>query len=216
MGIIGFVFTFVFRKTIPNYYLFVLAGLLPWAFFSMSADHGTTSITTNRDLIKKSKFPKIILPLSIVLANLISFAISIFIIAAFLLLIGQINDLTTIFLLVLALLWLTLFTAGSALFTSALHPFFRDISFLVRAFLRILFYATPIIYPLSIVPDRFHRLFWLNPLSGIIFAFQSLLAKTAIPFSNIILAIHFLMALAIFIIGLVVFKNRENYFDDYL
>jgi len=216
MGIIGFVFAFVFRKTVPNYYIFILSGLLPWNFFSLSADYGTVAITANRDLVKKSPFPKATLPLSIIFSNLNNFFISILLVTAFLLFTRQLESIAIITLLPLVVLWQIIFTSGLTLFTSALHPFFRDVSFIMRALLRVWFYATPIIYPISIIPEKFHPLFFLNPMSSIVLTYQRVFAKTKFPFTPQVVALQIVLTILILILGVITFRKKEKEFADWL
>lgn len=217
MIVIGFVFSLIFRFGIKDYYLFLFIGLLPWNFFALSLNKATPSIVYERSLIQKSSFPKEVIPLSIVLSNFFHLLISLLLLLIFLGVTGNwqvfmpLNFLSGL----VSLFFLLFFTAGFCLITSSLNVFWRDIAFFTQALILIWFYATPILYPLSFIPQQFRAFFYLNPLSGIFTLLQkSIVGKGSFP--NIILFSQFLVIIFIFIFGVILFKNRAKYFSDWL
>lgn len=212
MLIIGFIFSFFIK--IPNYFLFLFTGLLPWQFFSFSLSKATTSFVNERALIQKAKFPKESVPVSIILSNFIHLVISLFLFLSLLLVIGKgINF--QILLLIPTLIWLLVFTIGFSLLTATLQVRYRDISFFNQTLLTLWFYATPILYNLTLIPDKVRFLFALNPLTSIFELFHfSILGSGTINYQ--IIAINLFFSMAILMLGILVFKKQEKYFTDFL
>lgn len=216
MLVMGFVFSRIFRFGIENYYLFLFTGLLPWNFFSQSLDRATQRIVWDRSLILKAKFPRSVIPLSVIFSNFFHFFVSWLVFFSFLLITGKFQFFTLSALLaqLTAIIFLLIFVSGLSLFTSALDVFYRDIAFIVQAVILIWFYATPIIYPLEAMPDKIRFLFYLNPLSGIFSLFRRPLVGFQLPFQ--ILISQFLFIILIAILGLRFFNRKEKYFADWL
>jgi len=212
MLIIGIIFSFFIK--ISNYFLFLFAGLLPWQFFSLSLSKATTSFVNERALIQKAKFPKESIPISIILSNFIHLVISLFLFLSLLLVIGREINLQ-ILLLIPTLIWLLIFTIGFSLLAATLQVRYRDISFFNQTLLTLWFYVTPILYNLTLIPDKVRFLFALNPLTSIFELFHfSILGSGAINFQ--IVAINLFFSMAILILGVLVFKKQEKYFTDSL
>jgi len=217
MLVMGFVFSLIFRFGIKDYYLFLFTGLLPWNFFALSLNKATPSIVYERSLIQKSSFPREVIPLSIVLSNFFHLLISLVLLLIFLGVTGkwQIFYPINFLLFVISLIFLLIFTAGFSLITSSLNVFWRDVNFFTQALVLIWFYATPILYPILVIPDRLRTIFYLNPLSGIFVSFQkAIINHGEFPFK--ILLIQFLIIIFIFTFGINLFKNRAKYFSDWL
>src|SRR3972149_7221596 len=142
MLVIGFIFRLFIKEPIKNYYLYLLVGLLVWNFFSLSLTKATSSIVNERALIKKAKFPREVIPLSIILSNFIHLFIALLLLIVPILFLGTLS-ITSFPHLILGFLLLITFTVGLALFTTALNVRFRDVNFFVQAVLILWFYATP-------------------------------------------------------------------------
>lgn len=216
MLVIGFVFSFFFKKTVSNYYLYLFSSLLPWHCFNFSLDQGTTSIITNRELIKKAKFPREIIPLSIVLSSFLNLLISWVVLSVFIIWVSPFSWIKLPF-LPLVFLWHLLFAVGFTFFTSALHPYYRDVSFIVRAGLQVWFYATPIIYPLSIIPTQYQFLYWLNPMAGITLSYQNIfLPQATLVFPRIVILAQIIFSLLLLVVGFFVFRKKAINFADWI
>jgi lipopolysaccharide transport system permease protein len=214
MVVIGFVFTFFMKEPIKNYYYYLFTGLLIWNFFSLSLTKTTPSIVFERSLIKKAKFPRSVIPLSIILSNfvhLITAQLLFFIPIAF---IGTLRPIS-ILLIFFGYLLLLSFTIGICLLTSALNVRFRDINFFVLAMLTIWFYATPIVYSFLIIPYKFIWLWRLNPMTSILQLFQCALINYPPP-GPAMLTLNIFVILIVLILGLIVFKRESRNFDDWV
>ena len=214
MLVIGFIFRLFIKEPIQNYYLYLFAGLLVWNFFSISLTKATPSIVNERSLIKKAKFPREVIPLSIILSNLVHLLLAFLLLFIPVIILGTLAKFWLLQLL-LGFILITTFTVGLSLLTSALNVRFRDINFFVQAGLILWFYATPIVYSIFVVPRSLIWLWRINPLTSTVQLFQSSLAGAPPPgpamlISNSIL-IFFVTAL-----GILSFMKESNNFDDWV
>ena len=212
MLIIGIIFSFFIK--IPNYFLFLFTGLLPWTFFSLSLSKATTSIVFERFLLQKAKFPINAIPVSIILSNFVHLIISLILLIFYLIATNALLF-PQILLIVPVLTWLLFFSVGLSLLTSTLQVRFRDVNFFIQTLLILWFYATPILYDLRLIPAKFHSLFVLNPLTSIFELFHFSLVDRGLVNSQLIL-INLLSSVAIFILGVYVYKKQYKYFVDWL
>lgn len=214
MIIIGFVIT-LFQKNISiQYFISLYIGLVIWNTFNLTIQHATTSIVANRMLIKKTLFPAEALPLSICLTNFIQICIPFALFLIYTELNGSLSIISFLYLF-LSLFMLFILTTGISLLTSSLYTKTRDVMYFTQAFLQLLFYATPIIYPLHLIPKNLLFLYNFNPLTSIIG-----LARLAILKSdtlNITLFISNIIIILIFtLLGYKIFQNKKKNFDDWL
>jgi lipopolysaccharide transport system permease protein len=214
MLVIGFVFQFFIKEPIKNYYFHLFIGLLIWNFFSLSLSKATPCVVYERSLIKKAAFPREVIPLSIILSNFIHLLIAF---GLYLIPVLFIHTMTYIgiVLSILALLLLFIFTTGFSLLSASLNVRFRDINFFVQALLIIWFYATPIVYSLSLIPRHLLWLWRFNPLTSIIQLFQYGLLQEAAPGPGMIIA-NLIVIVVITLCGIVVFRRESKYFDDWV
>jgi ABC-2 type transport system permease protein len=214
MLVIGFIFRFFISEQIPNYYLYLLTGLLIWNFFSLSLSKATPSIVNERSLIKKAKFSREVIPLSIVLSNFIHLLISCFLLLVPAMYIGLLT-ITNFPRILIGGTLLLLFTTGLSLLTSALNVRFRDVTFIVQAVLIVWFYATPIVYSINVIPDSLIWIWRLNPLTSIVQIFQNAIISAPAP-GPAMLLFNMLVILIVFIIGLRIFSKESKNFDDWV
>ena len=212
MFIIGIIFSFFIK--IPNYFLFLFTGLLPWQFFSLSLSKATPSIVFERALLQKARFPIEAIPVSIILSNFIHMAISLSLLLLLLAFLGKLMF-PQVFLVVIALIWLLFFTIGLSLLTATMQVRFRDTNFFIRTLLVLWFYVTPVLYNLSLMPRELHLIFALNPLTSIFELFHFSLLNQGIINLYIIIA-NLIITLIVVIAGFIVYKRQHNYFVDWL
>ena len=182
MLIYTIIFSLVFR--IPSgdkpYSLFVFTGLLPWICFSSALTSATNSLTSHASLITKVYFPREILPLTYVVASLFDFIVASLVLGG--LLFYYSVPLTWNALYVLPIMMsLTLFAVAMSLFFSALHGRYRDIGFGISLLLQIWMFATPVVYPLSMVPQRWRPFYMLNPMTSIVEGFRGVILQGTPP-----------------------------------
>ena len=184
MGVFTIVFTVLWPQEIQNFPVFILAGLLPWNFFSSSVMGSITSITGNSHLIKKVYFPREVLPASAVLSNAVNFCLAL--VALFLVIILFRVPLTGWMLLLPVMIAVqVIFSLGVAFFLSAINVFYRDTEVIMDVVIMALFFMTPVFYPIERLPQSFvafgidlpvQRLMYVvNPMASLIASYRSIL-----------------------------------------
>jgi len=212
MIVIGTIFSYFVK--IPNYYLFLFTNLLPWSFFSTSLNKVTPSFVNERSLLQKSKFFRGAIPISIIFSNFVHLLISIFLLALFLIFTAQFS-VVSFLVIIPALAWLLIFTIGFSFLSSSLNVRFRDINFFVQSFLILWFYATPILYNFSLVPQKLILFFSFNPLASILELFRFAVFEKA-DFNSLIVIGNILISIVIVLLGIRVYRKQHPYFVDWL
>ncbi|MCL6446976.1 MAG: ABC transporter permease [Armatimonadetes bacterium] len=167
------VFSFVMRVQLEHYSMFLFVGLLPWNYLATSAQMGVASIVAGGGLVKKTYFPREILPLSIVLANLVNYLLSLFILLPALLIV-QIPLTIALLAFPVVLVAQTLLVTGLTLLLAAANVYFRDLEHITGVVMMAWFFFTPILYPLEMVPPELKGLFLFNPVVPVIKAYQDI------------------------------------------
>ena len=194
------------------YPIFAYAALLPWNYFAGALDRAGNSLVGSAHLLTKVYFPRLVIPLSAVIAGLLDFAI------AFLVLIGMMfyyGIVPGIAILTLPLfLLLALVTAlGVGLWLSALNVQYRDIRYAIPFLTQFWLFASPVAYAASLVPERWRALYGLNPMVGVVEGFRwALLGRAQPPGPG--LAVSVVVVIVIFATGLVHFRRMEDTFAD--
>ena len=211
-------FTLVFSVfiKIPSdgvpYPIFAYAALLPWTCFSQAIGRCASSVVMDAGLISKIYFPRLIIPLAAVIPPFFDFCWSLFILFAMMAWYGI--GLSWHLLTVPAFLILAVLTAlGVGLWLSALNVKYRDIGHVVPFLIQIWMFASPVVYPVSLVPEKWRLLYSLNPMVGVIEGFRWAVLGKAAPDLTII-GLSSVMVLASLVGGLVFFKRMEKTFAD--
>jgi ABC-2 type transport system permease protein/lipopolysaccharide transport system permease protein len=205
-----FVFAHLFKTAIPNYPLYLLAGMVPWSFLSAGLGDSAMCIIANEGLIRKIYLPKLVFPLARVLINLVTFVFSL---SAMFLLLGPLGarpSLSMLFLPVVIGLFAA-FTLGLGLLVATANTFYRDCGHLVSVFLQAWYFVTPIIYPMDgeIFPENWRWLFRLNPAFYFIELFHDVLCSGRWPRFGL-LAVAAVLAAASLGVGYAIFKSHED------
>jgi len=193
------------------YPLFAYAGLLPWTFFSNAVTNSGNSLVGSSNLITKVYFPRMIIPGAAVAAGLVDLFIAFGILIVLMIYYGAGGTWNLLMLPALVVLT-TLLAIGIGMWTSALNVKYRDIRYALPFAIQLLMFATPIIYPVSIVPARWRWLLNLNPLTGIIEGYRA--AFFGRPFDRPTLAASAVITLALLIYAAYYFKRMERTFAD--
>jgi len=174
------VFRYIMRVPVENYALFLVAGVIHWEFFSTAVSDSTGAIIENRELIRKISFPTIILPASQVVFELIQLGLAFLAFMVIYLVLG--GSLWWGHLLYpVALLIQFVFVLGISALISASTVFLRDLQHLVQIALRLMFWLTPIVYPLTSVPAGTAPFFQINPMTSYVVIYRALLYDKAWP-----------------------------------
>jgi len=198
--------------------LFYLAGTTPWNYFSTCLTKTSATFLTNANLFGKVYFPRLVTPISVVISNLIQFGIQFLLFFGFLAyyyLTGyalhpdwlMIVVLTPILLLLMALLGL-----GTGIIASSLTTKYRDLTFLLTFGIQLAMYATPVIYPISKVPEKYRFWIELNPMTAVIESFRAIYLGGVIPWSQ--LGISAAVTGILLLGGMAIFNKVEKTFMD--
>lgn len=208
------IFTLIVRMPSDGvpYPIFVFSALLPWTLFSAGLNRGVTSVYGNSALLKKIYFPREVIVLASVLGGFVDFVFG-FLVFILMMVYYSVPLTWNIFYVVLILASLFFLTLGVSLALSALNVFMRDITHLIPVLTQIWMYLSPIIYPLSTIPDRFLNFYLLNPVVGILDSFRNVFARGIAP-NLTYLGISVVMSLVIFFVGYSIFKKLEMRFAD--
>jgi len=195
------------------YPVFVYTGLLLWNYFSLALVNSSESLVANENIVKKVYFPRILLPASTVVTPAIDFAISFLVLLGLMLYYHFIPSVLSIVILPVLLLIAMLSSLGLGLYLSSLNVKYRDVRHILPFFIQIMMYLTPVIYPVTIFPQKYQWIAYLNPMSGLITLARSLLLGSSAVSWNL-LPISFGVAVLMFIIGLAYFRKTERFFAD--
>ncbi|MFC0771492.1 ABC transporter permease [Terrimonas alba] len=192
--------------------LFFLGGTIIWTFFSDCFQSVQSTFISNAHIFSKVYFPRLVVPLSSILSQTIRFLIQLllFILIYLFYFFYFENVYPNWYILLLPLLMLLTagFALGLGLIASVFVAKYRDLESLTQILLRLFMFATPVIYPLSIIPEKYKPWFWLNPLTWILETFRSaFLTRKEISFINMTVCMS--SVLIVSLIGMVLFKNRE-------
>ncbi|MFQ5706393.1 MAG: ABC transporter permease [bacterium] len=212
------VFTVVFTKfahiatgDIP-YPLFAYSALLPWSFFAASISFAIPSLISNTNLVTKTYFPREIIPFATIAASLVDFLIASTIFV--LMMVVYQLPLSRLFLLIPGVMLVQiLFAAGLSLAGAAINVFYRDVRYIVPIGLQVWMFLSPVIYPLTAVPDHLRWVYSLNPMVGIIESFRTILLYRQLPDVKI-LAPAVVVSVLLFACAYCFFKKQEMKFAD--
>lgn len=174
MLVVNIVFTQMMKTEIKNYPLFLLSALLPWFFFINSISEATTSMEKNSNILSQFTITREIIPISVVLTNFINFLFG-FIVILPILIIFKIEIVKYILILPLIMFLHFIFTLGISILFSIINVYFKDLSQLLNVGIMFLFWATPIFYPLEIIPLNYRWIILANPATSYIVIYRSLL-----------------------------------------
>jgi lipopolysaccharide transport system permease protein len=211
------VFSVVFGKLakMPShgypYPIFVYAGLLPWTFFANAVSSSANSLIGSAHLVSKIYFPRLMIPLASIGAGIVDFAIA----SAFLLVLMVFYGVGWSFNLLLAPLLvggLIFISLGIGTFLCALNVAYRDFRYVIPFMIQFWLFATPVVYPASLVPQEWRWLLYLNPMAGLIDGFRAALLEAPLDVGG--LAISLVMSLALFLAGIAYFEKVERRIAD--
>jgi lipopolysaccharide transport system permease protein len=212
------IFTFFFGPFVKlegvnvPYPVFVFAGLIPWTLFSQGFAQAALSLVTQQNLLTKVYFPRIFVPTASAMVFVVDLMYSLLIYAVVLGIYGIVPNWTVVFVPLLVVLTL-IATLGLGLILSALTVFYRDFRHLVPFLSQILLYCTPVIYPASILPPRYHLILAINPMFGIVPAYRSAILGLECDWAS--LAVSTASALFWLLIGIFYFRSTERRFADF-
>lgn len=194
------------------YPVFVLTALIPWQLFSRAITDSTNSLVTDQRLITRVYFPRIIVPISTVLAALVDFLISCLLLIVLMLGYGVPLRPEIAFVPIFTLLML-IAALGVGFWLSALNVEYRDVMYTMPFLNQFWFFITPVVYPITVVPEKLRLLYGFNPMAGVTEGFRWALLGTG-PIASSTIASSAIAAFIIFTTGIVWFRRRERTFID--
>jgi ABC-type polysaccharide/polyol phosphate export permease len=203
------------RIDVKDYGLVLLAGLFPWTWFQTSLVTAVGAFAGNGALIKKVYFPRFVLPLATVTNNGVQFALSLPVLILLLLVTGHTPSWTWIVGIPYLLAVQALLIMGIVLFIASVDVYFRDLEHLTDVFVGLIwFYLTPVIYPLSIVPEKYHNWVLVNPMASLIEGWRDVFLHNQLPGIELWPALAFAAGIAA--LGSLSFRRLEGGFADAL
>jgi ABC-type polysaccharide/polyol phosphate export permease len=203
------------RIDVEDYALVLLVALFPWTWFQTSLTTAVGSFAGNGALIKKVYFPRFVLPLATVMNNGVQFALSIPVLIVLLLFQGYDASWTWLIGIPYLVAVQGLLIMGIVLFIASLDVYFRDLEHLTDVTVGLIwFYLTPVIYPLSIVPEKYHDWVLLNPMTSIVEGWRDLFLQGQLPGADMWPALLFAAGAAA--LGSFSFRQMEGGFADAL
>ena len=212
------VFTIFFGKfaKMPSdgipYPIFVYTGLLLWQFFSSALSDTSNCLISNKSIITKVYFPRLLLPVSSVVTKLVDFAIASIILIGLMAYYNYLPNLTGLLILPLLLLITFAASVGGGLFLASINVKYRDVRYVLPFFIQMMLFVTPVIYPTSIA-GKYSWILAMNPMTGVIKAARAAILGNA-PINWELLLISGIACLIMLIIGIIFFKKTERYFAD--
>jgi lipopolysaccharide transport system permease protein len=213
------VFTFIFGRfaRIPSdgvpYPVFSLAALVPWSYFASALSGSSGSLVLHRNLLVKVYFPRLVIPAAPVLAALVDFSIAFGVLLLVMLGFGILPGIETVVMLPLLLLVVLMTALGTGYWLAALNVQYRDVRHVSPFLVQIWMYASPIVYPMSLVPEAYRAIYALNPMAGVISAFRAMLLGTPGPTPGQ-LGLSLIGGIVILVAGAIYFRHTERVFAD--
>lgn len=210
------VFLGIMRFSIP--FPVLVTGIFVWQYLAMTLGDSTNAIVGNSNLVKKAAFPRVLLPLSIVMANFVNFVLSLVIVVIYL----KIDRVPFGMMawLPLAMVTQVALCTGVSLAMSSINVFFRDVQHLVGVFTMAWFFLTPVIYPPAMIMEKFanpviHLLFYLNPMTGLLALYRTALMGEPMP-PITLWAPSLMVAWLVCAAGMALFQGLQKRFADEL
>lgn len=194
------------------YPVFAYTALLPWQLFAHAMTSSAESLVGNQALLTKVYFPRLVIPISGVLAGLVDFALAFAVLLGMLWYYGILPSIAVLTLPLFLILAITT-ALGIGLWLSALNVMYRDVRYTIPFLTQLWMFATPIAYPSSIVPEQWRALYGLNPMAGVIEGFRWALLSADSPPGHL-LSVTCFIVITILVSGLFFFRRMEKTFAD--
>lgn len=193
------------------YPIFVYAALVPWSFFSTAVSSGGNSLISNERLISKVYFPRLIIPSATICAGLVDFAISLTVLLV-LMPVYKVVPTANLLLLPIPFLGMLAASIGMGTLLASLAVVYRDFRYVIPFLVQLWMFASPVAYPLEIIPAEWRLLYSLNPMAGVIGGYRACFLGTPMPWSS--LSVSLLADLCLLLAGLAYFRRVERRFAD--
>jgi ABC-2 type transport system permease protein len=205
-------FKYVIKLDVSNFPVFLFCALMPWTFLTSALSTGAISITDNSNLVKKVYFPREVLPLSVVLVNLFHFSLT-FVVLIPALLFFNIYPGFPFFFLVVIIFFQALFVLGLTLIFAALNVYYRDIKHFLEVLMNLWFWVTPIIWPMTLLSEKYRNLAYLNPFTPFVTAYRDVILRNNMP-GLLNIAAVIALGVLVCLLGTLVFQKKQRRFAE--
>lgn len=208
-----FVFQFIMKTGIEQFSVFLISGMIPWIFFSTAVSGGTMCIKNQSEMVKKIYFPREVLPISFVTSafvNMLFCFVMIFLVVG---VSGRGFSVKALLFLPLVMIIEYILALGFTFIVSGMTVYFRDMEHIVGVIMMAWIYLTPIMYTVEMVPEKLRGVYYINPMTPVVQAYQQILYDKQIPDVHT-LAISGVFGAVILIIGTIVFRHLERNFAE--
>lgn len=213
MLVYALLFSVFMKQRLANYTFYMFVGLLPWNWFTSSLGGGASSISDRRDLMTKVRFPAQVLPATVVVTNLCNYILSLPLMAGLGLLFGEWPTWHVVMFPVVLLCQLC-FTLASVYIISAFNVRFRDLQHIVTNVLMMWFFLTPVLYPVSNIPEQYRSVLMLsNPMAVLVTSYQAIFYEHRLPDMWPLMAL-FSASLVLLWVASQVFESRREEFAE--
>lgn len=209
------VFSVILRTGIEKYYLFLFVALIPWIFFSAAITGGSVSIIMQKDLVKKIYFPREVIPISYVTSCFVNMLLSFVVVFAVVFVAGVRPSVQALLCLPVIMIVEYMLALGIAMITSAITVYFRDMEHILGIVAMAWMYLTPVVYDESMCPEKYIKLFHINPMTSIIMAYRDILYYGKVPEMRTLAEAVVLGAVCL-VVGSVVFVRLKKHFAEEL
>ena len=207
------VFSVIIRNNIEKFYLYLFVALIPWNFFSSCLTSGSSCLLQQKSMVNKIYFPREVVPIAFVTSSFVNMLYCEVVVFAVCIFSGVSFSLTGLLCLPLVMIVEYMFVLGITLITSSIDVYFRDLEHILGILAMAWMFMTPIMYDISIVPERLMPIFRLNPMTGIVTAYRDIMYWGRAPEAGT-LGIAAVMGLLFLILGLFIFGRLKRRFSE--
>jgi lipopolysaccharide transport system permease protein len=194
------------------YPIFNYTAMVAWSYFASAVTFSSNSLVQETALISKVYFPRMLVPLAPIIAFLLDFAVSLIILIGMMFYYRVYPTIMVLFLPLLLLLMM-LTASGVGMFLAAVNAKYRDVRYTITFLVQFWMFASPVVYPASIIPAKYHLIYAINPMAGVIEGFRSALLGT-VAFPTDMLLVSTVVSVILLIFGALYFRRTERYFAD--
>ena len=215
LGVYTLIFSHILKAPVPHYALFVFIALIPWLFFSASLTGGAGCILQEKELVRKIWFPRAVLPAAFVTGSFVNMLLCFLILFAAVLVTGIRLHPGGLLLLPLVMAAEFLLALGTALLTSSITVYFRDLSHILGIVSMLWMYLTPVMYDITMIPERWRPFLQLNPMTALIGCYRDILYSGTLPDAGALLYAA-VQGVAVLLLGWIVFERLQRRFAEVL
>lgn len=209
------VFSVIMKMNIDKYYLFMFVAFIPWIFFSTCLSGGTSAVFGQQDMVKKIYFPREVLPISFTISQFVNMLLSFLVILIVVFFSGIKISIQAFLCLPVIMIVEFILCLGITYITSALDVYFRDLGYIMNIVSMALVYLTPVFYSETMVPEKYLKLFYLNPMTSIVIGYRDILYYGRMPkLTDLRLATG--IGLIVLVMGHIIFLKLQKHFIEEL